>query len=87
MAYQLTFFGRVQGVGFRYFVLRKAELLGVKGFVKNLPDGSVYCEAEANHETIEQFIEICKKGPERSVITDFSIIEIPDTGYTQFRIR
>ena len=38
--------GRVQGVGYRYFVLRQAEELGLAGFARNLPDGSVEVIAE-----------------------------------------
>ncbi len=38
--------GRVQGVGFRYYAQKKALELGVNGYVRNRPDGSVYIEAE-----------------------------------------
>jgi len=42
----ITVKGRVQGVGFRYSAMEAAEELGIKGFVRNMPDGSVYIEAE-----------------------------------------
>ncbi len=48
--------GRVQGVGFRYFTFKLAKELGVKGYVKNLPDGRVYVYAVADEMTLEKFI-------------------------------
>jgi acylphosphatase len=55
--------GRVQGVFFRASTRQKAEELGIKGFVRNEPDGSVYVEAEASSEKLNEFVEWCKKGP------------------------
>ncbi|HEY7509386.1 MAG TPA: acylphosphatase, partial [Vicinamibacteria bacterium] len=46
-AYRFVVHGRVQGVGYRYFVQREADARGVTGFVRNLPDGSVEVVAEA----------------------------------------
>ena len=51
-AYRYRVFGRVQGVGFRYFALRQAELLGVTGFARNHPDGSVEVVAEGPEESL-----------------------------------
>ncbi len=48
--------GRVQGVGFRYFTFKLAKELGVKGYVKNLPDGRVYVYAVADEMTLEKFV-------------------------------
>jgi acylphosphatase len=59
----LTLHGRVQGVGFRYFVKQKADVFGIEGFVKNEPDGTVHVEAEAEPEQLEHFIIACKQGP------------------------
>jgi acylphosphatase len=55
--------GRVQNVGFRYHTRKTAQQLGVDGFVKNEMDGSVYIEAEAEEEVLDQFILWCHKGP------------------------
>jgi len=60
--------GRVQGVGFRYSARQAARDLGIKGFVRNLPDGAVYIEAEGPLLQLEQFIEWCHDGPPRAVI-------------------
>lgn len=61
--YNITVFGRVQGVGFRYHTKQIAQQLGMKGFVKNEPDGSVYIEAEGAADKMHEFIAWCRKGP------------------------
>ncbi|MCS6988241.1 MAG: acylphosphatase [Chloroherpetonaceae bacterium] len=55
--------GRVQGVGYRWFVQRAAERLGVKGWVRNLPDGTVELEAEGDSEALDALVTELKKGP------------------------
>ena len=56
-------YGFVQGVGFRYFVAQKARALGLKGIVKNSPDGSVEVMAQGSRENLELLLEELKKGP------------------------
>jgi acylphosphatase len=55
--------GLVQGVGFRYYVIRQAQNLGLKGFVKNLYTGEVYTLAEGERFLIEELITLIKTGP------------------------
>ena len=55
--------GRVQGIGYRFFVERVANELGVTGYVKNMTDGSVKVEAEASRDVLELFTAELKKGP------------------------
>ena len=55
--------GRVQGVGFRYFVRRKAAALGVRGFVRNTRDGSVEVTAEGDRATLAQLLDELRRGP------------------------
>ena len=52
----IFFYGRVQGVGFRYYAVQKASQLGLTGWVKNLYDGSVEMEVEGQEELIDQLI-------------------------------
>lgn len=52
----ILFYGRVQGVGFRYYAVQKANQLGLTGWVKNLYDGSVEMEVEGQEELIDQLI-------------------------------
>lgn len=55
--------GFVQGVGYREFVKREAEKLGVLGWVRNLRDNRVEVIAQGDEETLKKFIKICEKGP------------------------
>ena len=52
----IFFYGRVQGVGFRYYAVQKANQLGLTGWGKNLYDGSVEMEVEGQEELIDQLI-------------------------------
>lgn len=52
----IVFYGRVQGVGFRYYAVNKANQLGLTGWVKNLPDGNVEMEVQGEEPLIDQLI-------------------------------
>jgi len=65
--------GLVQGVGFRWFVARKAEALGLKGFVKNLYDGNVELEAEGERSLVEELIGQVKVGPRSAQVNNLRI--------------
>lgn len=65
--------GLVQGVGFRYFVLREAEETGIKGYVKNLYSGEVYAVAEGEKYQLEQFFKALKIGPMHAQVRDASV--------------
>lgn len=55
--------GRVQGVGFRWFVVGEAERLGLRGWVRNAPDGSVEVEVEGAEEVVAELKQKLEKGP------------------------
>lgn len=55
--------GRVQGVFFRHTARVHAEKLGLTGFVRNEPDGSVTITAEGDEEALGKFLAWCRKGP------------------------
>jgi acylphosphatase len=55
--------GRVQGVGYRYFVLRRAEESGLNGWVSNRADGAVETEVEGEREALERFVAALRQGP------------------------
>jgi acylphosphatase len=78
--------GRVQGVGFRFDTRRKAQSLGIKGNVKNRPDGTVKIEAEGNQNSINDFIQWCKKGPPMAKVTNINIFDGPIKNYNSFDI-
>lgn len=67
---EATVFGRVQGVGFRYFTLSIANELGLFGWVRNLPDGSVQLVAEGPKEQLDQFLNRLRIGPHSGRVDD-----------------
>jgi acylphosphatase len=78
--------GVVQGVFFRASAKEVADQLGVKGFVRNEPNGEVYIEAEAEEETLKRFVEWCHQGPPRSRVATVDIAERTQTGAVDFKI-
>jgi acylphosphatase len=75
--------GVVQGVGFRYFVLRLANSYGLKGTVRNLPDGRVEIVAEGDRNLIESFLQDVKTGHPYAVVRDMQIEWLPFQGKFQ----
>ena len=61
--------GRVQGVGFRYFVLDVAELLGVYGWVRNRWDDTVEVLAEGEHPVLEKLLDALGRGPRGAYVS------------------
>jgi acylphosphatase len=55
--------GRVQGVGFRWFVMRAAGRLGLEGYVRNLPDGTVEVVARGTREAMDELDQVLGCGP------------------------
>jgi acylphosphatase len=84
---KINIYGRVQGVGFRYSALQKANELGIAGFVKNRVDGSVYIEADGESETLDNFIAWCKQGPARARVDNVNIEDIPYNNYKHFTVK
>ena len=70
---KITVKGRVQGVGYRWFADRRARKYDLKGFVENLPDGSVYLEVEGKKDWIEDLIRELRKGPELSHVENIAV--------------
>lgn len=60
----LLILGEVTGVGFRYFVLRRAQLLKLSGWVRNVSKGQVEAVAEGEKDKLEEFIKRCRHGPD-----------------------
>jgi len=85
--YRVTVTGRVQGVGFRFETRNIARKLGIRGFVKNQYDGSVYIEAEGNDEQIKQFISWCRNGPVHARVDEILAEPGDYIGFGYFEIR
>jgi acylphosphatase len=80
--------GRVQGVGYRYFTQQIALRLGVRGWVRNLPNGDVEAHGEAETETLTIFRAELERGPSFSRVSE--VIEenaSADGRYTSFEIK
>lgn len=65
--------GRVQGVGYRYFALRKGRGLGLNGYAKNLPGGQVEVAAAGSRAALENFISELRTGPSVSMVKDVDV--------------
>jgi acylphosphatase len=59
----LKIYGRVQGVSFRYYARRQAASLGLAGWVRNCPDGSVEAVAEGEESSVQEFVSWARGGP------------------------
>jgi acylphosphatase len=79
--------GRVQGVGFRYTARSMASIIGVKGYVRNLPNGDVYIEAEGIHSQLEEYIQWCRHGPPRAKINFVDVYDGEVAGFEEFGVR
>ncbi|HJT24208.1 MAG TPA: acylphosphatase [bacterium] len=87
-AFTGTVHGRVQGVGFRYFTKRVADDLGLTGWVRNLPDGTVEVYASGEKPTLERFMQSLEVGPVGSRVdrTSFQWLEATEK-FEGFQIR
>jgi acylphosphatase len=80
--------GQVQGVGFRWFVVREASYLGLVGWVANAADGSVVLEAEGNRSRVERLLELVRTGPPGAAVEGVSRSELRPLGSeTRFSVR
>jgi acylphosphatase len=65
---KIKVFGYVQGVFFRYTTRKVARKLGLTGYVKNLPDGTVFIEAEGPKDKLYELLEFSKQGPKHASV-------------------
>lgn len=65
--------GKVQGVGFRYFVRQRAVELPISGWVRNLSDGRVELIAEGSRKDLEEFLAVVRQGPRGSQVSDVQV--------------
>jgi acylphosphatase len=86
-AYRFVVQGRVQGVGYRYFVLRQADALGVAGFARNLDDGSVEVVAEGSDASLGDLESRLREGPAFAGVASVEREAIAERGSSGFHIR
>ena len=79
--------GRVQGVGYRHFIVVEARRLELNGIVRNLPGGDVEVIAEGDRAALGRLAELARRGPPHAVVTELTAEwgERPPR-YTQFRV-
>lgn len=77
----------MQGVGYRYFVMREAAALGVSGFARNLPDGTVEVIAEAADDVLAQFEDRLREGPSFAAVSALDRSAVTARGDQGFHIR
>ncbi len=86
-AVQARVTGRVQGVSFRWYAQEQARSLGVTGWVRNEPDGSVLLHAEGDDDAVDALVEWCRTGPSMARVSDVAVREAAATGASSFDTR
>jgi acylphosphatase len=80
--------GRVQGVGFRYWLYDQARQLGITGYVRNLPDGNVEVRAEGDDHQLHQVEQLLWKGPLFASVDDVDVNHSDEPArFEEFEIR
>jgi acylphosphatase len=80
--------GRVQGVGFRFWVVRRATALGLTGWVANELDGTVRCVAEGPPDGLDELERLLRAGPMGAVVEDVRAVRMPAVGaFRGFEVR
>jgi acylphosphatase len=88
MTYRFTVSGRVQGVWYRKFIQQNAKKAGFRGYVKNLPDGTVEAVAEIeNEERLKEFLNILKEGSPYSEVKNIEAELLQEQNFDDFEIR
>ena len=72
--------GHVQGVGYRYYAERQANRLGLTGYVRNMPDGSVDVVAEGDENVLRGFLVLLRRGPSGAEVAEVKSEFVPATG-------
>jgi acylphosphatase len=79
--------GRVQGVFFRDTTRRRAESVGVAGWIANRSDGAVEAVFEGDPRAVEELVEFCRRGPGRAEVTSVEVTEEEPDGLSGFEVR
>jgi acylphosphatase len=79
--------GRVQGVFFRDTTRRRAQELGLGGWVRNCRDGTVEALFEGPAEAVEAAIDFCRRGPSRAEVSEVEVFDEEPAGLAGFEVR
>jgi acylphosphatase len=83
---QVVVSGRVQGVCYRAFTQEAALGLGLRGWVRNLPNGDVQAEIEGSRDKVAELLVQLRIGPSRARVTDLNVLWKPAAGHVGFVI-
>lgn len=86
-AVDVTVTGRVQGVSFRMYAEQEARRLGVAGWVRNEPDGSVAAHLEGEPGAVDAMVAWCRTGPPYARVDGVDVQRVGVTGVTGFTVR
>ena len=86
-AVDVTVTGRVQGVSFRWYAMQEAAKLGVTGWVRNEPDGSVAGHFEGDADSVEAMVDWCRQGPRPAQVQRVVRRDGAVTGARSFEVR
>lgn len=85
--FEIKITGRVQGVGFRYFVQKRANEFDIKGWVKNMPDSGVLVMAQGDFNDMETFMDHLRIGPSMARVLKVEKNEMPELeDFSDFRV-
>ena len=88
MRAQIVIQGLVQGVGYRFFVVARAQQYHITGYVQNLPNGNVRVVAEGDKGVLLSFIEDLRIGPASAHITAVDVQwNEEESGFTEFEVK
>ncbi|HLD05508.1 MAG TPA: acylphosphatase [Candidatus Nanoarchaeia archaeon] len=79
--------GKVQGVSFRYYLMKEAQRLGILGWVKNLEDGRMEVIAQSKSEALQEFLRHCRKGPPYAEVERVDMEEVPEQELDGFEVK
>ena len=73
LRFRATIYGKVQGVGFRYFVLENSKIMNVTGWVRNRFNGTVEIVSEGKKSNLEEFLTVLNQGPPSSNVSEVEV--------------
>ena len=87
IARKVKIYGRVQGVFFRQWALGQARSLGIKGWIRNCPDGSVEAHLIGDEATLERMIGQLHQGPSQAQVEDVTVESVEPDEVEGFSVR
>ena len=86
-ARRVTVTGRVQGVFFRAWTQQQGQQLGVHGWVRNCPDGSVEAHVEGSEDAVMRIVEMLRQGPAHARVDHVQVSEAEVGRFSRFEVR